>query len=127
MAIRGIFTLSILTVIILSGCSALSLKQEYVRADEDMKVKPVWSGVLFTIPEKRTIQKIVIVGKGRIQNIEIQARIDKDEWKTIKNIKRVITFPYEIHTMVRADAIRILQKTVTGKGRIETIELYKVK
>lgn len=121
---NNISMLSVFIAIILSSCSAILSEQAYVRVDDDMSLKRVWSGLLFTIPEKRNIHKVIIIGKGVVKNIEIQARVDKDKWKTIKAIKKTISFPYEIRTMVRADAIRILQKTMAGRGRIETIELY---
>lgn len=125
MRILLIFT--IVSIIILSGCAALFSEQNYVRVDEGLQVKYIWSGMLFTIPEKRVINKIVLIGEGHVRNIEIHGRVDEHDWKRIEKIKTLVEFPYEIHTYgLEADAIRILQKTMVGKGRIKKLELYKI-
>jgi len=119
--------LSALAVIILSGCSALFSQQEYISVDDGLKEERIWSGVLFTIPEKRVINKIVLVGEGHIRNIEIYARIEEHKWKKLKEVKTLVKFPYEVNTYsLEADAIRILQKTMVGKGRIQSIKLYQI-
>jgi len=124
---QKLFIICSLVIIILSSCSSFLSEQEYIKANEGMQIKRVWSGILFTLPEERNIYKIVIVGDGKVKNIEVQARVHSGEWETIKNIKKMIELPYKIRTMVQADAFRILQKTMTGRGKIETIELYSLK
>ena len=95
--------------------------------DDGLQVAHIWSGILFTIPEKRAINKIVLLGEGHIRNIEVHARVSTDDWKIIAKPKTLINFPYEIQTYgLEADAIRILQKTIAGKGRIITLQLYKI-
>lgn len=69
----------------------------------------------------------MLVGEGRIKNIEIHVRVGEHDWKKIKKIKRSIELPYEIHTYgIETDVIRILQKTTAGTGRILTLELYQI-
>jgi len=106
------------------GCAKLFVKQEFVRADEGLNKSIINLGWMYTIPEKRDIRKIVIIGWGTVRNLEIHACIEEYHWKPIKKIKKKVTFPIEIHTMVRTDAIRIFQLTVAGRGGIDTIELY---
>lgn len=106
------------------GCTALFTEQKYVLIDENVTEKMIFSGIVFSIPEKRDIRKIVIHGSGKVKNIEIYAREAKHKWKLIKRIKRAVTFPAEIHMVVHADAIRILQKTTAGRGRIDTVKFY---
>ena len=108
------------------GCAALFSKQEYILIDEKVEASHTFSGIVFSIPEKKDIRKIVILGSGTVQNIEISARVGENEWVSIKNIKEKLAFPIEIHTVVRADAIRILQKTMTGKGNIDTVQFYTI-
>ena len=79
---------------------------------------------MYTIPEKRNIRKIIIIGWGTVRNLEISARIEEHHWKSIKKFKKKVSFPIEIRTAVRTDAIRIFQNTIAGKGGIDTIELY---
>jgi hypothetical protein len=119
--------LVILGTLLISACSVLLSESKYVRVDDGLQVEPIWSGILFTIPEKRGINKIVLLGEGHIRNIEVHARVSEDEWKIISQPKTLIEFPYEIQTYgLKADAIRILQKTMAGKGRIITLQLYKI-
>ncbi len=106
------------------GCAKLLVKQELARADEGLKKSFVTFGQMYTIPEKRYISKIVITGQGTVRNLEIEARIEEKNWKSIKKIKAQVSLPIEISTSVRTDAIRIFQRTVTGRGSIDTIELY---
>jgi hypothetical protein len=56
----------------------------------------------------------------------VVSTVGENEWVSIKNIKEKLAFPIEVHTVVRADAIRILQKTMTGKGNIDTVQFYTV-
>ncbi|MDE0638596.1 MAG: hypothetical protein OXI43_22360 [Candidatus Poribacteria bacterium] len=115
-----------LIVICLSftSCTALLTKQEYVLIDQKISEKPVFYGVVYSIPERAKIYKIVLLGTGRVQNYEISVRDKKNKWKPVKQIKRAIEFPFEITLAVETDAIKISHYSVVGRGRLDTIQLY---
>ena len=115
-----------LIVICLSftSCTALLTKQEYVLIDQKISEKPVFYGVVYSIPERAKIYKIVLLGTGKVRNYEISVRDKKNMWKPVKRIKEVFEFPYEIKLAVETDAIKISHYTVTGKGQVDTIQLY---
>ncbi|MCY3743921.1 MAG: hypothetical protein OXH00_23140 [Candidatus Poribacteria bacterium] len=69
-------------------------------------------------------QTVIILGEGKVQNIDIYARDGEFNWKEIKKIKDTVTFPLEITMVANTDAIRIIQKSMTGKGQIHTVEFY---
>ena len=117
-------SLLFIAFLLTAGCTAIFTEQKYVLIDEEVKETFLPSGMLFSISEKRDIRKLVILGEGTIRNIDIYARTAQDNWKLIKKTKKPVTFPFEIHTIVHTDAIRILQKTVTGKGHIDTVQFY---
>ena len=79
---------------------------------------------MYSIPEKKEIRKIVILGEGTVTNIEIYARNAENNWKPIKAIKRTVGFPIELNVALNADAVRIMQKRITGRGRINTVQFY---
>lgn len=106
------------------SCAAFFTEQEYIPIDEVVKRKQIFYGLEFYIPEKKDIRKIAILGTGTIQNIEIYARVAENDWKQIKKIKKAIALPTEIYAVVHADAVRILQKTTIGRGRIDTVKFY---
>ena len=108
------------------GCAALMTEQAYVRVDAPVSEKFIFSGVVYSIPEPKEIRKIIILGEGKVQNIDIYARDGEFNWKEIKKIKDIVTFPLEITMVANTDAIRIIQKSVTGKGQIRTVEFYTV-
>ena len=106
------------------GCAALFTAQRYALVDNEVKETFIPSGVVYSISEKKDIRKIIILGEGTVQNIDIYARDAEDNWKLLKKIKKTVTFPIEIRTVVHSDAVRILQKTVRGRGQINTVEFY---
>lgn len=120
-----IIHLYLLNIYLLSiGCAVLFTEQEYILIDEKVEVSYTFSGVVFSISGEKDIRKIVILGSGTVQNIEIFAQTGENQWVSIKKIKEKRTFPIEIHTVVRANAVRILQKTTTGRGNIDTVQFY---
>lgn len=106
------------------GCAALMTEQTYVRVKAPVTEKFIFSGVVYSIPEPKEIRKIIILGEGKVQNIDIYARDGEFNWKEIKRIKDTVTFPLAITMVANTDAIRIIQKSVTGKGQIHTVEFY---
>ncbi|RKU32856.1 hypothetical protein C6499_02510 [Candidatus Poribacteria bacterium] len=82
--------------------------------------------IKYSIPEPKEIRKIIILGEGTVQNIDIYARDGKFNWKVVKRIKNKVTFPIEMTVVANTDAVWILQKSVTGTGQIHTVEFYTV-
>ena len=122
--IRLKYTLLILICFALIGCAALFTEQEYRLIDQSISEKIVAYGVVYSIPEKANIRKIVLLGIGRVQNIAIAVRDDKNKWKPVTRIKRAIKFPFEIPLVAETDAIKVSHYSVMGRGRINTIQLY---
>ena len=116
----------LLICVLSSGCTALMTEQTYVRVDDPIKEKFIFSGRVYSIPETKEIRKIVILGEGMVQNIDIYARDGEFGWKVVKRIKDRVSFPIEITMVANTDAVRIIQKTLTGKGQIHTVEFYTV-
>ena len=108
------------------GCAALMTEQTYVRVEAPVTEKFIPTGLVYSIPEPKEIRKIIILGEGTVENIDIYARDGEFNWKVVKRIKNKVTFPIETTMVANTDAIRILQKSVTGKGQIHTVEFYTV-
>lgn len=108
------------------GCAALFTEQTYTLVDQEVTPEILFSGVAYTIPERVDVRKIVILGSGKIKNIDIHAREDANRWKLIKNVKRAIQFPFELPLRAETNAIRISHRSTTGKGYIDTIQFYTI-
>ena len=141
-----------LICIFVIGCRTLLTQQTlinehtYVRIDAPVTVTNTRHGTLYTIPEKKFVRKIRILGEGEISNIEIWAREDEREhdggWRPLKVIHRTsaspLTLPIEIfmHHLpltFKTDTIRIVERTRTivpnqaeqiSKWKIDTVEFY---
>ncbi len=108
------------------GCAALMTEQTYVRVDAPVTERFIASGLVYSIPEPKEIRKIIILGEGTVHNIDIYARDGEFNWKEIKRFKDNVSFPLEITMVANTDAIRISQRSLTGKGQIRTVEFYTV-
>ncbi len=108
----------------LTSCATFFSEQRYIQVDEEVTETFLPSGLIYSIPEKKDICKIVILGEGTVTNIEIYARNAENNWKPIKAIKRTVIFPIELNVAIHADAVRIMQKRITGRGRINTVQFY---
>lgn len=116
----------VLICLSLSSCATVFTKQEYVLIDQKISKKIGWHGVVYSIPERVRIHKIVLLGTGKVQNYEIFVHDKKNHWKRVKHIKRVIEFPFEITLVAETDAIKIYKYSTVGRGRVDTIQLYKL-
>ena len=116
----------LLVCALIIGCAALTTEQTYLLVDAPVREQFIASGLVYSIPEKKEVRKIHILGEGMVQNIDIYARDSEFNWKEVKRIKNRVTFPIEITLVAHTDAVRILQRTVTGKGQIHTVEFYTV-
>lgn len=108
------------------GCAALFAKQEYVLIEQEVTEKPIFHGVIFSIPEKAHVRKVRLVGVGKYQNIEISVRIKQSRWQLKKKVHGGITFPYDVFISAETDAIKIIKPVTTGSGRIDTVEFYTI-
>ena len=107
-----------------TGCTALFSAQEYQLIDQKITEKVVFYGIVYSIPEKANIRKIVLHGTGKVHNYLFSIRDKRNAWKPVKQIKSAIEFPYELFIVAYTDAIKIEHHTVRGKGRINYIEFY---
>ena len=108
------------------GCAALFTEQEYVLIDRPVNEKMAFYGEIYSLPERADVRKVVLLGSGKIQNIEIHVRDKRDQWEPAKKVPGGIQFPFEILLIAETDAIKIVKPTTTGGGRIETVQFYTV-
>lgn len=123
------------------GCANLAetlfTEQNFVLVDEkvteDFIPRGPGKGTIYSIPEKRLIRKIRILGDGTCKDIDIYVRVDKNTvWKKVKQIKRKVAFPIEISMVEHTDAVRILPRSMPfgsrwmSTGHIDTVEFYIV-
>ena len=108
------------------GCAALFTEQQYTLVDHEVTPEILFSGVAYTIPVRVDVRKIVILGSGKIQNIDIHARDDSNHWKLVKRVQKAIQFPFELPLRAETDPIKISHRSTTGKGNIDTIQFYTI-
>ena len=108
------------------GCAALFTAQEYVLIDRPVREKMVFYGEIYSLPERANVRKVVLLGSGKIQNIEIHVRDKRNQWEPAKKVPGGIQFPFEILLIAETDAVKIVKPTTTGGGRIETVQFYTV-
>lgn len=118
--------LFILTCLSQIGCAALLTEQEYVLIDLEVKEKMTFSGVIYSLPERAKVRKIVILGSGKVQNIDIHVRDKRNQWEPVKKVPGGIQFPFEIPLIAETDAIKIIPHSPGGRGRIDVIQFYTV-
>ena len=118
-----LFTLVCLSQV---GCAALLTEQEYVLIDRPVSEKMVFYGEIYSLPEPADVRKVVLLGSGRIQNIEIHVRDKRNQWAPFKKVPGTIRFPFEILLIAETDAIKIIRPSTTGRGRIEAVQFYTV-
>ena len=106
------------------GCATLFTEQQYTLVNQEVTPEILFYGVAYSIPERVDVRKIVILGSGKIQNIDIHARDDSNHWKLVKRLQRAIQFPFELPLRAETDAIKISHRSTTGKGNIDTIQFY---
>ncbi len=120
------YPLIMLMCLLLTGCAALLSEQEYVLIDQLVSKKYVYSGLVFSIPERANVRKIMLIGTGKIQNFEIFVSDAKNRWEPFKKIHGAIEFPFEIPLIANTNAIKIVQRTIVGRGNINTVQFYSV-
>ena len=118
-----IFILACLSQI---GCTALFTEQEYVLIDRPVSEKMTFHGEIYSLPETVNVRKVVLLGSGKIRNIEIHVRDKRNQWVPTKKVPGGIQFPFEIPLIAKTDAIKIIKHSMTGAGNIDTIQFYTV-
>ena len=108
------------------GCAALLTEQVYVLIDRPVAEKVTFNGEIYSLPESANIRKIVLLGSGKIRNIEIHVRDKRNQWVPTKKVPGGIEFPFEIPLIAKTDAVKIIKHAMTGAGRIETVQFYTV-
>ena len=108
------------------GCAVLLTEQSYVLIDRPVAEKATLNGEIYSLPESANIRKIVLLGSGKIRNIEIHTRDKRNQWEPAKKVPGGIEFPFEIPLIAKTDAVKIIKHALTGAGRIETIQFYTV-
>ena len=108
------------------GCAALLTEQVYVLIDRPVSEKATFNGEIYSLPESANIRKVVLLGSGKIRNIEIHVRDKRNQWEPVKKVPGGIEFPFEISLIAETDAIKIIKHAMTGAGRIETVQFYTV-
>ena len=83
-------------------------------------------GEIYSLPERADVRKVVLLGSGKIRNIEIHARDKRNQWEPVKKVPGGIQFPYEILLIAETDAIKIVKHAMTGAGRIEVVQFYTI-
>ena len=123
---RWKYLLFILAFLLQIGCASLLTEQIYVLIDRPVSEKATFNGEIYALPERADIRKVVLLGSGKIRNIEIHVRDKRNQWEPAKKVHGGIQFPYEIPLIAKTDAIKIIKHAMTGAGRIETIQFYTI-
>ncbi|RKU28449.1 hypothetical protein C6499_10055 [Candidatus Poribacteria bacterium] len=108
------------------GCAALLTEQVYVLIDRPVSEKATFNGEIYSLPERADVRKVVLLGSGKIRNIEIHVRDKRNQWEPAKKIPGGIEFPFEIPLIAETDAVKIIKHSMTGAGRIEAVQFYTV-
>ena len=108
------------------GCAALFTEQVYVLIDRPVSEKMTFHGEIYSLPERAYVRKIVLLGSGKIRNIEIHVRDKRNRWEPVKKVPGGIEFPFEIILIAETDAIKIVKHAMTGAGNIEKVQFYTV-
>lgn len=116
----------LLSILFITSCAVLFTEQEYLLIDKPVTEKPEFHGVIFSMPEIANVRKIVFLGRGKVQNLQIHVRDKRKQWKPYKKIPGAITFPHEVMLIAETDAVKIIQPSVRGTGHIDTVQFYRI-
>ena len=117
-----LFTLVCLSQI---SCAPLLTEQEYVLIDRPVDGMVTFHGEIYWLPESAEIRKIVLLGSGQLQNIEVHVRDEKREWALVKKVPGG-RLPFEIPLTAETDAVKIVKLSRTANSHIETVQFYAV-
>ena len=105
------------------GCVALLTGQEYALIDRPVDGMVTFHGEIYWLPESANVRKIVILGSGQLQNIEIHVRDDERQWELVKKVPGG-RLPFDIPLTAATDAVKIIKLSRTGDDHIETVQFY---
>ena len=120
---RWKYLLFILVCLSQISCTSLLTEQEYVLIDRPVDGMVTFHGEIYWLPESADIRKIVLLGSGQLQNLEIHVRDEKREWELVKKVPGG-RLPFEIPLTAETDAVKIVKLSRTANSRIETIQFY---
>ena len=115
-----IFILIALTQI---SCAAVLTQQEYVLIDRPVDGMVTFHGEIYWLPEQADVRKIVLLGSGQLQNLEIHVRNAERQWQLVKKVPGG-RLPFEIPLTAETDAVKIIKLSKTRNSRIDTIQFY---
>ena len=107
------------------GCATLLTDQEYILINRPVDGKVTFHGEIYCLPESAAIRKIVLLGSGQLQNIEIHVRDERRQWELVKKVPGG-QLPFEIPLTAETDAVKIIKLSRTANSRIETIQFYTI-
>ena len=107
------------------GCAALLTDQEYILINRPVDGKVTFHGEIYWLPESADIRKIVLLGSGQLQNLEIHVRDKRRQWELVKKVPGG-RLPFEVPLTAETDAVKIIKLSRTANSRIETVQFYTV-
>lgn len=107
------------------GCATLLTDQAYILIDRPVNGKVTFHGEIYWLPESADVRKIVLLGSGQLQNIEIHVRNESRQWELVKKVPGG-RLPFEIPLTAETDAVKVIKRSRTANSRIETIQFYTV-
>ena len=122
---RWKYLLFILACLSYIGCATLLTDQAYILINRPVDGKVTFHGEIYWLPESADVRKIVLLGSGQLQNIEIHVRDESRQWELVKKVPGG-QLPFEIPLTAETDAVKIVKLSRTANSRIETIQFYTV-
>ena len=107
------------------GCATLLTDQEYILINRPVDGKVTFHGEVYWLPESADVRKIVLLGSGQLQNLEIHVRDERRQWELVKKVPGG-RLPFEVPLTAETDAVKIIKLSRTVNSRIETVQFYTV-
>ena len=105
------------------SCAAFFAEPEYILIDQPVDGMVTFHGEIYWLPESADIRKIVLLGSGKLQNIEVHVRDEKRQWELVKKVPGG-RLPLEIPVTAETDAVKIIKLSKIASSRIQTIQFY---
>ena len=83
------------------GCAALLTEQEYVLIDRDVEEKATFHGAIYSLPERVNVSELVLLGSGKIRNIEFTCVIREIDGHPPKKYRAEFSFRLKSHLSSR--------------------------
>jgi len=105
------------------NCATFFTEPEYTLIDRPVDGMVTFHGEIYWLPESADIRKIVLLGSGLLQNLEVHIRDESRQWELVKKVPGG-RLPFEIPLTAETDAVKIIKLSRTADSRIETIQFY---